>query len=71
MSGIFVLPFEKMDQKNCITFCVKNEIKCSITFDMLAATFGESTMSRTQVQLWYNGFKEGREDVSDDARPAR
>ena len=29
--------------------------------------FGESTMSRTQVQLWYNGFKEGREDVNDDA----
>ena len=26
--------------------------------------FGESTMSRTQVQLWYS-----REDVNDDARP--
>ena len=31
--------------------------------------FGESTMSRTQVQLWYNRLKEGREDVKDDARP--
>ena len=28
---------------------------------------GESTMSRTQVQLWYNQFKEGRKDVNDDA----
>ena len=27
--------------------------------------------SRTQVQLWYNRFKEGREDVNDDARPSR
>ena len=25
-------------------------------------------MSRTQVQLWYNRFKEGREDISGDAR---
>ena len=32
---------------------------------MLAVAFGESTMSRTQVQLWYNRFKEGREDVND------
>ena len=26
-------------------------------------------MSRTQVQLWYNRFREDRENVSDDARP--
>ena len=25
-------------------------------------------MSRTQVQLWHNRFKEGREDVNDDVR---
>ena len=28
-------------------------------------------MSRTQVQLLYNRFKEGREDVNDNARPGR
>ena len=28
---------------------------------------GESTISRTQVKLWYNWFKEDREDVNDDA----
>ena len=28
-------------------------------------------MSRTQVQLWYNRFKEGRKDVNDNARPGR
>ena len=38
---------------------------------MLTVVFGESTMSRTQVQLWYNQFKEGREDVNDDAYPGR
>ena len=33
--------------------------------------FVDSTMSRTQVQLWYNQFKkhrEGRKDVHNDAR---
>ena len=29
--------------------------------------FGESNMSRKQVQLWYNRFKKGREDVNDSA----
>ena len=28
-------------------------------------------MSTTQVQLWYNRFKECREDVNNDARPGR
>ena len=33
--------------------------------------FGVSTMSRTQVQLWYNWFKEGQEDVNDNpGRPS-
>ena len=33
--------------------------------------FDESTISRTQVQLWYNQFEEGREHNNDDARPGR
>ena len=36
---------------------------------MFAVAFGVSTMSRTQVQLWYNRFKEGREEFNGDARP--
>ena len=35
---------------------------------MLTVAFGEPTMSRTQVHLWHNRFKEGREDVNDDDR---
>ena len=56
-----------MDQITCIKFCVKNEIVYATIFEMLTVVFGESTMSRTQVQL-YNRFKEGREDVNDGAR---
>ena len=35
---------------------------------MLTVAFGKSSMSRTQVQLWYNRFKEGREDFNEDDR---
>ena len=28
-------------------------------------------MNRTQVQLWYNRFKKGREEDNDDDRPGR
>ena len=38
---------------------------------MLTVAFGKSTMSRTQVQLWYNQSNEDREDVSEDSRPSR
>ena len=33
---------------------------------MLTVTFGKSAMSRTKVQLWYNRFKEGRDEVAHD-----
>ena len=55
---------EKMDQRNCIKICVKKEIKCARTFEILTVVFGESTISRTQVQLWCNQFKEGQQDVN-------
>ena len=60
-----------MNQRNWIKFCVKNEMKYARTFKILTVAFGESTMSRTQVQLWYKRFKESREDINNDARPGR
>ena len=38
---------------------------------MLTVAFGESTMSRTEFQVWYNRYKEVREDVNGDVRPGR
>ena len=35
---------EKMDQRICIKFCVKNGIKCSKTSEMLKVTYSESTV---------------------------
>ena len=37
---------------------------------ILDCQFGESIISRTQVQLWYKRFKKGREDVNDDTLPS-
>ena len=39
--------------------------------DIWTVAFSESAMSRTQVQLWYNRFKKGRENINDDARTGR
>ena len=38
---------------------------------MVTVAFGESTISRTQVQVSYNRFKEVREDFIYDACPGR
>ena len=61
----------KTDQGNCIKFCVKMKLKNANTLEMLTVGLGDSSMSRTQVQLWYNRFKECREDVYDYARRGR
>ena len=39
--------------------------------EVLNMSLGESIIRRIQVQLGYNRFKEGREDVNDGARSGR
>ena len=41
---------------------------CKDIWNVLIAAFGKSTVSRTQVPLWYNQFKKGQEDVNDYVR---
>ncbi|UYV74787.1 hypothetical protein LAZ67_12000976 [Cordylochernes scorpioides] len=60
-----------MDQRTCIRFCVKNEIKCPVAFRMLTVAYGEATMDRSNVYRWYKMFSEGREDVNDEERAGR
>ena len=43
---------------------MQRHLKCCLAF-------GESTMSRTQIQLWYQRFKEGRGDANGNARSGR
>ncbi|UYV69459.1 hypothetical protein LAZ67_6003662 [Cordylochernes scorpioides] len=59
---------KKMDQRTCIKFCVKNEIKCADAFRMLTVAYGEATLDRSNIYQWYKMFSEGREDVNDEER---
>ncbi|UYV73503.1 hypothetical protein LAZ67_10003842 [Cordylochernes scorpioides] len=65
------LPIKKMDQRTCIKFCVKNEIKCADAFRMLTVTYGEATLDRSNVYRWYKMFSEAREDVNDEVLAGR
>ncbi|UYV64394.1 hypothetical protein LAZ67_3000512 [Cordylochernes scorpioides] len=62
---------KKMDQRTCIKFCVKNEIKCADAFRMLTVAYGEATLDRSNIYWWYKMFSEGREDVNDEERAGR
>ncbi|UYV60605.1 hypothetical protein LAZ67_1001644 [Cordylochernes scorpioides] len=42
-----------MDQRTCIKFCVKNEIKCTDAFRMLTVEYGEATFDQSNVYRWY------------------
>ncbi|UYV72157.1 hypothetical protein LAZ67_9001983 [Cordylochernes scorpioides] len=59
---------KKMDQRTCIKFCVKNEIKCVDAFRMLTVAYGEATLDRSNIYWWYKMFSEGRENVNDEER---
>ncbi|UYV76055.1 hypothetical protein LAZ67_13002340 [Cordylochernes scorpioides] len=76
LSLVFWIVFDfyllkKMDQRTCIKFCVKNEIKCADAFRMLTVAYGEATLDRSNVYRWYKMFSEGREDVNDEKRAGR
>ncbi|UYV79128.1 hypothetical protein LAZ67_17001194 [Cordylochernes scorpioides] len=60
-----------MNQRTCIKFSVKNEIKCVDAFRMLSVAYGEATLDRNNVYRWYRMFSEGREDVNDEERAGR
>ena len=37
-----------MDQRTCIKFCIKNEIKCSKVCEMLTKAYGESVIRKQE-----------------------
>ena len=60
--------FQRMVQRLCITFCVKNKMKCVDAFRILTVACGEATLDQSNVYRWYKMFPEGREDVNDKER---
>ncbi|KAM8815926.1 LOW QUALITY PROTEIN: protein GVQW3 [Rhynchonycteris naso] len=56
-----------LEQRISIIFCVKLNRSASETHRLLKEAYGNEVMSRARVSDWYKRFKEGREDVRDDA----
>ncbi|XP_020918193.1 putative uncharacterized protein FLJ37770 isoform X1 [Sus scrofa] len=60
-----------LEQRISIKFCVKLNKSASETHHLLKEAYGEEVMSRARVFDWHKRFKEGREDIRDDARSGR
>ncbi|KAM6159067.1 protein GVQW3 [Rhynchocyon petersi] len=60
-----------LEQRISIKFCVKLNKSASETHHLLKEAYGDEVMSRARVFDWHKRFKEGRENVRDDARSGR
>ncbi|XP_066894573.1 protein GVQW3 isoform X2 [Kogia breviceps] len=60
-----------LEQRISIKFCVKLNKSASETHHLLKEAYGDEVMSRARVFDWHKRFKEGREDIRDDARSGR
>ncbi|XP_041375042.1 protein GVQW3-like [Gigantopelta aegis] len=61
----------KNEQRVNIKFPVKLNKSAIETFHLLTEAYGEDCMSRARVFEWHERFSEGRESVTDNARPGR
>ncbi|XP_055279696.1 protein GVQW3 [Moschus berezovskii] len=60
-----------LEQRISIKFCVKLNKSASETHHLLKEAYGDEVMSRARVFDWHKRFKEGRENIRDDARSGR
>ena len=54
-----------------IKFCVKAAKSAVETIELISKAYGSVVISRANVYRWYARFRDGREDVKDDARSRR
>jgi transposase len=54
-----------------IKFCVKAGKSAVEMIELINKAYGSTAMSRAIVYRWYARFRDGREDVKDDARSGR
>ena len=59
------------EQRVAIKFCVKGGKSAVETIELINKAYGSAAMSRANVYWWYARFRDGREDVTDDARSGR
>jgi len=58
-------------QRVTIKFCVKAGKSAVETIELINKAYGSAAMSRANVYRWYARFRDGREDVKDDAKSGR
>jgi len=59
-----------LEQRYAIKFCMKLKKTPLETFEMLKEAFGDDCLSRSQSNRWHKMFREGRKDITDEARVA-
>ena len=58
-------------QRVCVKFCFKTGKSASETYELLKTAFGDNCMSQSNVFVWFNRFKNGRESFEDEPRSGR
>jgi len=59
------------EQRVSIKFCVKAGKSAVEVIELINKAYGSAAMSHALVYRWYARFRDGREDVKDDARSGR
>jgi hypothetical protein len=54
-----------------IKFCVKLSKTPTKTYEMLQTVYGDVALGRRSVSKWFKRFKDGHEDLQDDAKSGR
>ncbi|KAK7601290.1 hypothetical protein V9T40_008731 [Parthenolecanium corni] len=57
-----------IEQRTNVNFSTKLNKKSQEIHEMLTAVYGETTIQPTTIRKWVKRFRDGREDVDDDAR---
>ncbi|XP_054725145.1 protein GVQW3-like [Anastrepha obliqua] len=60
-----------MEQIANIKFCVKLGKPFSETYELMQKVYGDVCLARSNVYNWFDGFKNGSEDLNDVERPGR
>lgn len=59
------------EQRSAIKFCVLNGISKKETKETLEKAYKSKAMKETAVYTWYERFKDGHEDVTDQPQSGR